>query len=150
MGSEMCIRDSQWLPASGSRALVLAASQRHVSTRAFRRVRQPGARLSRKRIKDALDTGANWRVLVLSPAHHRSRLSDSVKSGNALTGSTVHNAAAKRILKIQASLTAHWHDKGADWRGLAHTQAHHRSRLSDSVKNGNALRTMHNAALPAR
>ena len=52
--------------------------------------------------------------------------------------------------KIQASLTAHWHDKGADWRGLAHTQAHHRSRLSDSVKNGNALRTMHNAALPAR
>ena len=29
-----------------------------------------------------------------------------------------------RILKIQASLTAHWHDKGADWRGLAHTQAH--------------------------
>ena len=56
----------------------------------------------------------------------------------------------RRILKIQASLTAHWHDKGADWRGLAHTQAHHRSRLSDSVKNGNALRTMHNAALPAR
>ena len=55
-----------------------------------------------------------------------------------------------RILKIQASLTAHWHDKGADWRGLAHTPAHHRSRLSDSVKNGNALRTMHNAALPAR
>ena len=55
-----------------------------------------------------------------------------------------------RILKIQASLTAHWHDKGADWRGLAHTHAHHRSRLSDSVKNGNALRTMHNAALPAR
>ena len=53
-------------------------------------------------------------------------------------------------LKTQASLTAHWHDKGADWRGLAHTQAHHRSRLSDSVKNGNALRTMHNAALPAR
>ena len=58
--------------------------------------------------------------------------------------------SAGRILKIQASLTAHWHDKGADWRGLAHTQAHHRSRLSDSVKNGNALRTMHNAALPAR
>ena len=58
--------------------------------------------------------------------------------------------SVKRILKIQASLTAHWHDKGADWRGLAHTQAHHRSRLSDSVKNGNALRTMHNAALPAR
>lgn len=25
-------------------------------------------------------------------------------------------------VKIQASLTAHWHDKGADWRGLAHTQ----------------------------
>ena len=41
----------------------------------------------------------------------------------------------RRILKTPASLTAHWHDKGADWRGLAHTQAHHRSRLSDSVKN---------------
>ena len=39
-----------------------------------------------------------------------------------------------RILKIQASLTAHWHDKGADWRGLAYTPAHHRSRLSDSVE----------------
>ena len=49
----------------------------------------------------------------------------------------------KRILKIQPSLTAHWHDKGADWRGLAHTPAHHRSRLSDSVKNGNAFRTVH-------
>ena len=57
--------------------------------------------------------------------------------------------SGKEFLR-QASLTAHWHDKGADWRGLAHTQAHHRSRLSDSVKNGNALRTMHNAALPAR
>ena len=34
----------------------------------------------------------------------------------------------KRILKIQASLTAHWHDKGADWRGLAHTQAHRREK----------------------
>ena len=61
-----------------------------------------------------------------------------------------NRTARKRIRKIQASLTAHWHDEGADWRGLAHTQAHHRSRLSDSVKNGNALRTMHNAALPAR
>ena len=30
----------------------------------------------------------------------------------------------ERILKIQASLTAHWHDKGADWRGLAHSPAH--------------------------
>ena len=48
------------------------------------------------------------------------------------------------------SLTAHWHDKGADWRGLAHSPAHRRSRLSDSVKNGNAFRTVHNAALPAR
>ena len=38
------------------------------------------------------------------------------------------------------------------WTGadLARAPAHHRSRLSDSVKNGNALRTMHNAALPAR
>ena len=42
-------------------------------------------------IADRLDTGANWRVLVLSQAHNRSRLSDSVKNGNAL--STVHNAA---------------------------------------------------------
>ena len=50
----------------------------------------------------------------------------------------------------RSSLTAHWHDKGADWRGLAHSPAHRRSRLSDSVKNGNAFRTVHNAALPAR
>ena len=34
----------------------------------------------------------------------------------------------ERILRIQASLTAHWHDKGADWRGLAHTPAHLRER----------------------
>ena len=56
----------------------------------------------------------------------------------------------RKNVKIQASLTAHGHDKGADWRGLAHTPAHHRSRLGDSVKNGNALRTVHNVALPAR
>ena len=31
-----------------------------------------------------------------------------------------HVAHNSRILRIQASLTAHWHDKGADWRGLAH------------------------------
>ena len=37
----------------------------------------------------------------------------------------------RRILKIQASLTAHWHDKGADWRGLAHTPAMRRNRFSD-------------------
>ena len=30
-------------------------------------------------------------------------------------------ACRRRILKGQASLTAHWHNKGADWRGLAHT-----------------------------
>ena len=58
-----------------------------------------------------------------------------------------HPSFGVRVLFIYL---AHWHDKGADWRGLAHTPAHHRSRLSDSVKNGNALRTMHNAALPAR
>ena len=33
-------------------------------------------------------------MLVLSPAHHRSRLSDSVKNGNAL--SSVHNAAERK------------------------------------------------------
>ena len=65
-------------------------------------------------------------------------------------GFAIIRARRKRILKIQASLTAHWHDKGADWRGLVHSPAHRRSRLSDSVKNGNALRTVHNAALPAR
>ena len=31
----------------------------------------------------------------------------------------------ERILKMQKPLlTAHWHDEGADWRGLAHTPAH--------------------------
>ena len=38
----------------------------------------------------------------------------------------------RRILKIQASLTAHWHDKGADWRGLAHTPAHEKERKQTS------------------
>jgi len=41
-------------------------------------------------------------------------------------------------------------DTGANWRVLALSQAHHRSRLSDSAKNGNALSSVHNAALPAR
>ena len=45
---------------------------------------------------------------------------------------------------------AHRLDTGANWRVLALSQAHHRSRLSDSVKNGNALSSVHNAALPAR
>ncbi len=39
------------------------------------------------------------------------------------------------------------HDTGANWRVLALS---HRSRLSDSVKNGNALSSVHNAAVPAR
>ena len=26
-------------------------------------------------------------------------------------------------------LSAHWHDKGADWRGLAHTPAHHEKKI---------------------
>ena len=34
---------------------------------------------------DRLDTGADWRVLALTQANHRSRLSDSVESGNALS-----------------------------------------------------------------
>ena len=41
-----------------------------------------------------LDTGANWRVLVLSPAHHRSRLSDSCEGGEAL--SSVHPPGKKK------------------------------------------------------
>ena len=53
-------------------------------------------------------------------------------------------------LSKELSLTADRLDTGANWRVLVLSPAHHRSRLSDSVKNGNALRTMHNAALPAR
>ena len=83
------------------------------------------------------------------PRVHRtsSRTSSPVRPRTSKAGIRVYTS---RILKIQASVTAHWHDKGADWRGLAHTPAHHRSRLSDSVKNGNALRSVHNAAVPAR
>ena len=33
-----------------------------------------------------------------------------------LWGTWSRGLAGERILKIQASLTAHWHDKGADWR----------------------------------
>ena len=57
---------------------------------------------------------------------------------------------ALQVLQVlQVSLTADRLDTGANWRVLVLSQAHHRSRLSDSVKNGNALRTVHNAALPA-
>ena len=45
---------------------------------------------------------------------------------------------AIRILKIQASLTAHWHDKGADWRGLAHTQAHDKKQDHSEGSRENA------------
>ena len=51
-----------------------------------------------------------------------------------------NSAAANREEKEILSRT--------DWRVLVLTQAHHRSRLSDSVKNGNALSSVHNAALP--
>ena len=54
----------------------------------------------------------------------------------------------KQRLWSEISLTADRLDTSANWRVLAQSQAHH--RLSDSAKNGNALRTMHNAALPAR
>ena len=93
-----------------------------------------------------LRKGADWRGLAHTPAHTIRPRGPRRRRERRRGGADI----AGRILKIQASLTAHWHDKGADWRGLAHTQAHHRSRLSDSVKNGNALRTMHNAALSPR
>ena len=46
---------------------------------------------------------------------------------------------ALQVLQVQISLTADRLDTGANWRVLAQSQAHHRSRLSDSAKNGNAL-----------
>ena len=60
--------------------------------------------------------------------------------------------ARVQVLQAKLSLTADRLDTGADWRVLAPTQAHHRSRLSDFGKHGNALRlsSVHNAALPAR
>ena len=63
-------------------------------------------RINKKRqlTADRLDTGANWRVLALSQAHHRSRLSDLV--------------------------------------GLCFAFPH--QSISDSVKNGNALSSVHN------
>ena len=39
----------------------------------------------------------------------------------------------KIIIKIQASLTAHWHDKGADWRLLAITAAVQAKELQRAV-----------------
>ena len=56
----------------------------------------------------------------------------------------------RRIYTKQLSLTADRLDTGANWRVLVLSQAHNRSRLSDSVKSGNALSTVHNAAVPAR
>ena len=37
----------------------------------------------------------------------------------AITLQSLRRRHRRQFLKIQASLTAHWHDKGADWRGLA-------------------------------
>ena len=46
--------------------------------------------------------------------------------------------APERIL--QPSLARHW---SRDWRALALTQVHHRSRLSDSCEGGEALSSVH-------
>ena len=57
----------------------------------------------------------------------------------ASTHTALVSSPSLAVLHLSTYLpTAHWHDKGADWRGLAHTQAHHRSRLSDSVMKKNA------------
>ena len=86
---------------------------------------------------DSLDTGANWRVLVLSQAHNRSRLSDSVKNVKKKKKQSQHN-----------SLAQHWAQEWAqDWRALALTQVHHWSRLSDSGEDGEALSSVHSTAL---
>ena len=61
--------------------------------------------------------------------------------------STVVSKEGKKTKEL--SLTAHRLDTGANWRVLVLSPAHHRS-LSDSVKNGNSLSTVHNAAVPAR
>ena len=59
----------------------------------------------------------------------------------ASTHTALVSSPSMAVLHLTTYLpTAHWHDKGADWRGLAHTQAHHRSRLSDSCEGGEALR----------
>ena len=52
---------------------------------------------------------------------------------------TIHatGEAQKNSLK-QASLTAHWHDKGADWRGLAHTDAQKNFGTQELMEEPNA------------
>ena len=63
-------------------------------------------------------------------------------------GRATHQGSAgvgKRIFP-QNSLAQHW---ARDWRALALTQGHHRSRLSDSCEDGEALSSVHPTALVA-
>ena len=78
-------------------------------------------------------------ALALTQVHHGSRLSDSCEGGEALS-SDLRAPALLQILiargrrsrlalleiliarQNKASLTARWHDKGTDWRGLAHSE----------------------------
>ena len=56
--------------------------------------------------------------------HGRQRAAGTLAMRSAEFGASLRHLrdrGGKRILKIQASLTAHWHDKGADWRGLVHS-----------------------------
>ena len=67
---------------------------------------------------------------------HTTDKAQTTASLEAIVLATRAGVERERILKIQASLTAHWHDKGADWRGLAHTQAHHRKERKKTSKPG--------------
>jgi len=60
----------------------LVPARREYASHAVRRrsaARVPDPRIQQKYTADRLDTGAEWRVLALTQANHRSRLSDSVK-----------------------------------------------------------------------
>ena len=60
----------------------LVPARREYASHAVRRrsaARVPDPRTQQRHTADRLDTGAEWRVLALTQANHRSRLSDSVK-----------------------------------------------------------------------
>ena len=66
-------------------------------------------------------TGFFWSLTGLTQAADgemkSSRPSERRTSDIGRARAWAYRAASGRILKIQASLTAHWHEKGADWRG---------------------------------
>ena len=80
-----------------------------------------------------------WRVLPYERSLrvvygcHRRDLTEAARGGVSCFLLARRKSCRKRAKGKQLSLTAYRLDTGANWRVLALSQAHHRSRVSDSV-----------------